>query len=1015
MTNYPGISVPFAAGLTNAAPVDAAQVGPAQQIFHDPMGRRWLILGRLLALGITVLLVLLALLAHALVAAPDSAKASDQAQLAAWPVIRRVPLHDSRSVDTDRLERERAPGELMAVVVSGSDALKYPARLQELVGQGHAVFAAPFSGRPLNGMTPLQLDIELAATQLALAGIIGSEARWVRCEGDGGALQSEARLAGRALPCAALPTQASSDSAAHSPVASIASLRPASTYRKALGMAMRGLLALIDAGLRGALVLTLVLLGVFLLRFFWVAWLMLARARRQARTRVADAAEDGDLPSVTVVVPAYNEEAVIVATVHSLLACSYPSPVQIVVVDDGSTDGTYAVAAHAFGSHPQVSVLTKRNGGKCTALNLGFARACTDIVVCIDADTQLDPEALRLLCRHFQDPRVGAVAGQPKVGNRRNFLTRVQALEYVVLNSVERQAMEGCNAITCIAGALGAYRKALIARLGGYASDTLAEDTDMTLRILRSGARVVYEDQAIAWTESPETLRDFMKQRFRWMFGTAQVAFKNRASLLAMKQGSFGMVAMPNLLLLQVGAGCLLLPIVDTVPAAAVLWLFVGDWMGWLFPHLRELLVALDHQLLWYGLFGLMTLAAIGMSAVALHLDRFERLRSLIWLLPMQLCLRVLLGVTAYRCIGRMLTGKPLAWGRLQRTGHIALPVGKVQRASVKSSHNWASRLARRAVLMLAILGSGVLAFAPAPAQAMPTGGAVLAPRAGTNPFQRVIMSEEVKGRQAAAPAAVDTAVHGVDRLRSVDPRLSLWGRGTAQSPSHRLIHAAIDAHIAQRPHAVAVEHEGRASTHAQLDAEANRVAAHLAAMGVGRSTAVGLFMQRGVPLVIGILAVLRRGAAYVPQDVSIVPLPMLQQVSDSARLNVVLTTAAREPDLAGLEGCTILAADALPPAVAMPAEPGEPDDRCFILFTTGTTGTPNDVEVTHRNVCTLLLTQPLAHCGTLVVRGSDIAACAATVNVLVAAPSILARLRPEQCPRIECVAPAAELAEALA
>jgi cellulose synthase/poly-beta-1,6-N-acetylglucosamine synthase-like glycosyltransferase len=638
-------------------------------------------------LAVTGLLVLLALLAHALITArlPDGADEpaapSDRAQATSLSVVPPLALHDYPDVGVDRLETDRALAGLSAVEVSGSDALKYPTRLQALVGQGHAVVAAPFSGRPLDGLTPRQRDIELAATQLALAGIIGSEARWVRCAGDGGALAFEARLAERALRCAPLPTQAASDSAAPSPAAPIDSLRPASPYRKALGAAMRGLLTLIDAGLRGALVITLVLFGVFLLRFVWVAWLMLARARRQARLRLADAADAGELPSVTVIVPAYNEEAVVVATVRSLLACSYPSAVQIVVVDDGSTDSTYAVAVHAFESHPQVSVLTKPNGGKCTALNLGMAQARTDIVVCIDADTQLDSEALRLLCRHFRDPQVGAVAGQPKVGNRRNFITRVQALEYVVLNSVERQAMEGCNAITCVAGAIGAYRKTLIERLGGYASDTLAEDTDMTLRILRSGARIVYEDQAIAWTESPETLRDFMKQRFRWMFGTAQVAFKNRASLLAVKQGSFGMVAMPNLLLLQVGAGCLLLPIVDTVPVAAVFWLCVGDWMGWLFPRQRELLVALDHQLLWYGLFGLMTLAAIGMSAVALRLDRLERLRSLAWLLPMQMCLRALLGMTAYRCIGRMLTGRRLAWGSLQRTGHVALTSGRVQRA----------------------------------------------------------------------------------------------------------------------------------------------------------------------------------------------------------------------------------------------------------------------------------------------------------------------------------------------
>jgi cellulose synthase/poly-beta-1,6-N-acetylglucosamine synthase-like glycosyltransferase/peptidoglycan/xylan/chitin deacetylase (PgdA/CDA1 family) len=467
--------------------------------------------------------------------------------------------------------------------------------------------------------------------------------------------------------------------------------------------------------LRAAVVLTLVLFGVFLVRFTTVTTLMLARARRKAHAkRVAD----DDLPAITVIVPAYNEEAVIVATVSSLLGCAYPSPVQILVVDDGSTDGTLATARRAFDGHPQVRLLTKPNGGKCSALNLGIAEARTEIVVCIDADTQLDRDALRLLCRHFGDPDVGAVAGNPKVGNRINLLTRMQALEYVVLDSVERQALEGANAITCITGALGAYRRSLLETLGGYPGDTLAEDTDMTLLILRSGARVAYEEDAIAWTEAPETTRDFMKQRFRWMYGTVQAAFKYRAALFAQGSGSFGRVALPCLLLLQVGAGVLLLPLVDLVAVAGLAWLFAGGWFGWLVPGVSEMLRALDeHEAIFYALLGLTTMAAFAAAGVALHLDRREHLSRLLWLLPMQICFRVLLGMTAYRCILRAITGRHLAWGSLARTANVM-----VRAASAPSLQ---AKALARALLLVTVLATGAAAWQPVAAES-PTATVVL-------------------------------------------------------------------------------------------------------------------------------------------------------------------------------------------------------------------------------------------------------------------------------------------------
>lgn len=684
--------------LTHANPAAVSAAPPAQrrevQVFDDPTGRRERLLRNFLGHVTSALLALAVLLAHVLLASrwPDTgSSAADEARALADAVV--LPLHADPGVNREWLARLRDQGRHAAFVVAGSEALRDAATLQALVATGHAVVAAPFSGRPGGELPALQRDVELAATQLALVAAVDGQASWALC-GTGAPPAAERRAircaplgmngadldALRRLPPAAA-TQALSQrlverSAANSR-ATLPALQPAPALHRALGSTLRALLAGADTALYGATLLTTIVFVAFLVRFVVFSTLMLARVRRKVAAP-APAAEP-PLPPVTVIVPAYNEEAVIAATVRSLLACDYPSPVQVLVVDDGSTDGTYAAAQSAFGAHPQVRVLTKPNGGKCSALNLGLAEARTEIVVCIDADTQLDPQALRLLCRHFGDARVGAVAGHPKVGNRRNLLTRVQALEYVVLNSVERQAAEGCNAITCVTGALGAYRRELLLRLGGYPLDTLAEDTDMTLCILRSGARIVYEENAIGWTEAPETLRDFMKQRFRWVYGTVQAATKHRRALFDPRLGSFGMLALPYLMLLQVGAGVFLLPLADAVGAAALWWRLGVGWMGWLLPQTQALFVALDrHQASLVTMAALLSLAGLAMAAIALRLDRRERLRRLLWLVPMQLCLRVLMGITAYRCIGRIATGRRLGWGRLVRTGHVALPADTV-------------------------------------------------------------------------------------------------------------------------------------------------------------------------------------------------------------------------------------------------------------------------------------------------------------------------------------------------
>jgi len=668
--------------------------GPKRQVFDDPSGRRERVLRGVLQYLTTALLALAVLLLHALLLAPwpgADDERSAHPELPAPAVL--LPVHAESAVNARWLAMLRAQGRHAAFVVAGKEALKEPAAIEALVAQGHNVIAATFSGRSGAELAPWQLDAELSATQLALAATAGVEAdralcvptdlskdaaaRGVRCATiDAAQLDALEQL--RQAPAdkapAALAAQLAQPSAA-APANAPSAMHPAALSRKALGSVLRVTLAATDATLRAALVAALLLVALFFVRFVVVSTLTLARARRKRHQPAPLTA--ADLPPVTVIVPAYNEEAVIAATVRSLLACEYPSPVQIIVVDDGSADGTSAVVRTAFGSHPQVRLLTKANGGKCSALNLGIAEASTEIVVCIDADTQLDAAALRLLCRHFDDPGVAAVAGNPKVGNRRNLLTRLQALEYVVLNSVERQATEAHNAIVCISGALGAYRREILLEIGGYPSDTLAEDTDATLAILRRGGRIVYEDKAVAWTEAPETMRDFMKQRLRWTYGTAQAAFKHRRALFDTRLGSFGTIALPYLLLVNVVAGVVLQPLVDLV-ALVGLSHFLGGWLRWLLPDTYALLAALDRYdvaLVAYST-GL-GLAGLAMSAIALGLDGRERVRRVIWLLPLQVCFRVLLGITTYRCLARAACGRALGWGSLQRTGHVALPTAQ--------------------------------------------------------------------------------------------------------------------------------------------------------------------------------------------------------------------------------------------------------------------------------------------------------------------------------------------------
>ena len=378
-----------------------------------------------------------------------------------------------------------------------------------------------------------------------------------------------------------------------------------------------------------------------------------------------------ELPPVrtplTVLVPAYNEAKVINATILSLL--SQPSgvggEVRVLVIDDGSSDDTAAVARALYGGHPQVEIYSFPNGGKASALNHGLRLAQTEIVVVIDADTVLVKGALEHLAAHFADPRVAAVAGNAKVGNRVNLLTRWQALEYITAQNVERRAMALLNCVSVVPGAIGAWRREVLLSLGGFASDTLAEDADLTLRVLAAGHRVTYEQRAVALTEAPDTVRGFLKQRFRWMYGVLQATWKQRAAGLAGPR-RMRWVTVPNVLIFQV-----LLPLISALLDAAMLLGLAWSLMQTRYhpdsPGLNE------HVLFFYALFVGIDLFA---GVLAFALEPGERWSLLLWLPLQRFFYRQLLYLVAVRALVAALRGGAVGWGKLERRGTVTLPLG---------------------------------------------------------------------------------------------------------------------------------------------------------------------------------------------------------------------------------------------------------------------------------------------------------------------------------------------------
>jgi cellulose synthase/poly-beta-1,6-N-acetylglucosamine synthase-like glycosyltransferase/peptidoglycan/xylan/chitin deacetylase (PgdA/CDA1 family) len=350
---------------------------------------------------------------------------------------------------------------------------------------------------------------------------------------------------------------------------------------------------------------------------------------------------------VSVIIPALNEEKVIVKCVQSLLECEYKNK-EIIVIDDGSKDRTFDVLKEAFEGVSNVSVLRIPNSGKAAALNHGLRSAGGSIIITLDADTVFQPDTITKLVRNFSDKDIAAVAGNVKVGNRHNMLTKWQALEYISSQNLDRRAYNAWNAIIVVPGAVGAYRRTVLDEIGGFSNQTLAEDTDLTMQILVFGYKVVNEPDAIGFTEAPEKIKMLFRQRYRWVYGTLQSFWKHKSAFLNPDNRGFGLVSLPNIIIYQ-----LLMPLIAPLLDFLFILSIISGYFGTIF--------------IYFIVFMIMDML-VGLIAFLLEKEDLK----LILYLPFQRILyRQLLYIAVLKAALTAIKGTLVGWRKFERSGKV--------------------------------------------------------------------------------------------------------------------------------------------------------------------------------------------------------------------------------------------------------------------------------------------------------------------------------------------------------
>lgn len=395
-----------------------------------------------------------------------------------------------------------------------------------------------------------------------------------------------------------------------------------------------------------ALVITLAsFLLLLVLRHFLLIWFSYLHARELSQEEPS-----GSFPFISIIVPAFNESEVIESSLSSLLELRYPY-YEIIAVDDGSTDGTFDKMRKFEGNHygVRVQVFRKENSGKADTLNYGIRRSKAPIVVCMDSDSRITPDALRYAVTQFRDPLVGAVAGNVKVINRHNLWTKLQALEYIEGLNIVRNAQAFFRSVNVIPGPIGIFRRTAIEGTGGYDSDTFAEDFDMTVKILADGWKIGYEPKAIAYTEAPEELLDIIKQRYRWSRGILQ-ALRKQKHLLTRSSG------------------------VVTTPLS--LWYMIFEGLVWpamnIFANLFFVYIALLYGMtkllvLWWLL---LTVLDLLIAIHAIVMER-EQLSLAIYSVFYRFFYILIIDVCKVFATLEELVGLDMSWGKLARKGRI--------------------------------------------------------------------------------------------------------------------------------------------------------------------------------------------------------------------------------------------------------------------------------------------------------------------------------------------------------
>ena len=331
--------------------------------------------------------------------------------------------------------------------------------------------------------------------------------------------------------------------------------------------------------------------------------------------------------------------------------------IEIVVMDDGSSDDTASIIAAMAETDNRIHLIRQKNQGKAIALRNGLQAVSHAIVVTLDADTQFTPSTIGALVQPLVDPQVAAVSGRARVGNPKTLFARFQSLEYSCGFNLDRRAYHQLNCITVVPGAISALRLSAVLEAGGISNDTLAEDTDLTLALHRIGYRIAYTARAVAWTEAPETLRTFAKQRFRWAFGTLQCLWKHREMVFNSRHRALGWFSLPSAWFFNI----FLVALGSVIDGILLISLFLSP-----------------ANLILYGYFFIFLAADLLLAAVACRVER-EPL-SQIWLvLPMRFVYRPVLNYVVVKAILRALKGVWVGWGKLDRTASVSAPVHSTQ------------------------------------------------------------------------------------------------------------------------------------------------------------------------------------------------------------------------------------------------------------------------------------------------------------------------------------------------